>query len=101
MSLLERLYDPTAGSIRFGGVDLRSLNLSLHRQSIGMVTQEPTLFSGTIQENIAYGTSASLDDVIDASKIANAHAFINDFPKQYKEQVGEQGGRLSGGQRQR
>ena len=63
--------------------------------------QEPTLFSGTIQENIAYGTSASLEDVIVASKIAHAHAFIEDFPKQYKEQVGEQGGRLSGGQRQR
>ncbi|EJK45716.1 hypothetical protein THAOC_35654 [Thalassiosira oceanica] len=85
----------------FGGVDLRSLNLSLHRQNIGMVTQEPTLFSGTIQENIAYGTSASLEDVVVASKIAHAHAFIEDFPKQYQEQVGERGGRLSGGQRQR
>mmetsp|Transcript_4569 Transcript_4569/g.10145 ORF Transcript_4569/g.10145 Transcript_4569/m.10145 type:complete len:861 (-) Transcript_4569:126-2708(-) len=101
VSLLQRLYDPIAGCIRFGGVDLRSLNLSLHRQNIGMVTQEPTLFSGTIQENIAYGTSASLEDVVVASKIAHAHAFIEDFPKQYQEQVGERGGRLSGGQRQR
>ena len=101
ISLLERLYDPSEGVIKFGGTDLRSMNLTKHRNAIGLVTQEPVLFEGTIAENIGYGSSASIEEIMLVARIANAHGFIDKFPNKYDEQVGERGQNLSGGQRQR
>ena len=96
MALLERLYDPNEGAIKFGTLDLRSMNLRNHRATIGFVTQEPVLFSGTVEDNIKHGSSASFQDVVAASRIANAHNFIESFPNKYYEQVGERGQALSG-----
>lgn len=101
VSLLERLYDPIEGSIKFGDVDLRSMPLEAHRNKIGLVTQDPVLFTGTIEENIGYGSTATFEEIMMASRIANAHSFIENFPNKYKEQVGERGHSLSGGQVQR
>ena len=91
VSLLERLYDPDQGAIRFGNVDLREMNLKAHRQKIGLVTQDPVLFSGSIKDNIGYGLQLSLEEIVDAAKIANAHSFIESFPHKYDEQVGGRG----------
>ena len=77
------------------------MNLKSHRENIGIVTQDPVLFSGTIEENIRYGSSATMEDVVRVSRVANAHSFIDSFPNGYKEQVGERGQSLSGGQKQR
>jgi len=101
VSLLERLYDPDEGTIKFGDVDLRSMCLKTHRKKIGLVTQDPVLFSGTIEENVRYGSSATFDEIVAASRVANADGFITQFPNQYQEQVGERGQSLSGGQKQR
>ena len=101
ISLLERLYDPSEGVIKFGGTDLRSKSLTKHRDAIGFVTQDPVLFEGTIAENIGYGSSASIEEIMLVARIANAHGFIDTFPNKYNEQVGERGQNLSGGQRQR
>ncbi|KAL7520328.1 hypothetical protein ACHAWX_005054 [Stephanocyclus meneghinianus] len=101
VSLLERLYDPVQGIITFGNIDLRDMNLKTHRQQIGLVTQDPVLFSGTVRDNIGYGLNAPLEEIIEAAKIANAHNFIESLPNKYDEQVGERGMNLSGGQKQR
>lgn len=102
VSLLLRLYTPTAGTIRIGGTDVRSLALQDLRADIGVVFQDPSLFSGTIRENIAYARpDASDDDVVAASRSANAHEFIARFAQGYDAQIGERGIKLSGGQKQR
>jgi ATP-binding cassette subfamily B protein len=101
VSLLQRLYDPNEGAIKFGDLDLRNMSLKSHREKLGVVTQDPVLFSGTIEDNIRYGSSATFDEILVVSRIANAHSFIEQFPNKYKEQVGERGQSLSGGQRQR
>ncbi len=101
ISLLERLYDPNEGTIEFGNVDLKKMNLKAHRGKIGLVTQDPALFSGTIRENIGYGSSATFEEILEAAKVANAHDFIQSFPNKYDELVGERGMNLSGGQKQR
>jgi ATP-binding cassette subfamily B (MDR/TAP) protein 9 len=81
ISLLERFYDPTQGSVLICGQDLKSLPLKKHRMDLSIVTQEPLLFSGTILSNILYGCpNASFEDVIQAAKLANAHDFIESFP---------------------
>ena len=74
----------------------------LYRQSIGIVTQDPVLLSGTIISNLTYGCkeNVSKEDVVKAAKLANAHEFIQSFPEQYDTQVGERGVQLSGGQKQ-
>ena len=101
-NLLHRFYDPTAGSIKLDGHDLREVTLeSLYRQ-IAIVPQETILFGETIFENIRYGReAASEEDVIQASQAANAHDFITGLPDGYQTMVGEKGINLSGGQRQR
>lgn len=100
-SLLLRFYDPTAGSIKINGVDIKTMNLKSLRRRIGVVAQEPVLFSGTIAENIAYGVpKASLIDIIRAAKRANCN-FISDFPDGLETPVGARGAMLSGGQKQR
>ena len=100
--LLQRFYDPSEGSISFGGCDIRELDLTSLRRQIGVVEQQPTLFTGDVMYNIRYGMSdASDDEVIEAAKAAHADEFIRRLPDGYKSDLGEQGVRLSGGQRQR
>ena len=77
------------------------MNLKAHRAMIGLVTQDPVLFSGSIRENIGYGSSPSFEEVVVAARVANAHDFIESFPNKYSEKVGERGMNLSGGQKQR
>ena len=102
VSLLLRLYTPTVGAIRISGTDITSLPLEELRADIGVVFQDPSLFSGTIQENIAYATPhASAGEIIAAAESANAHDFIARFTNTYEAQIGERGLKLSGGQKQR
>ncbi|XP_045693759.1 mitochondrial potassium channel ATP-binding subunit [Phyllostomus hastatus] len=102
-SLLERFYDPTAGTVTLDGRDLRTLDPSwLRGQVIGFISQEPVLFGTTIMENIRFGKpGASDEEVYAAAREANAHAFISRFPDGYDTVVGERGATLSGGQKQR
>ncbi|MBK9548081.1 MAG: ATP-binding cassette domain-containing protein [Gemmatimonadetes bacterium] len=101
-SLLPRFWDVDQGAIRLDGIDIRDLTLADLRHAIGIVPQEPALFSGTVRENIAYARpDASAADVEAAAQVANAHEFIVQLPEQYETVVGERGVKLSGGQRQR
>src|SRR5881409_1342359 len=102
VNLLHRFYDPTEGALAVDGHDLRTVRLeSLYRQ-IALVPQETVLFGGTILDNIRYGREeASDEEVIAASRAANAHDFITQIPDGYRTVVGEKGVNLSGGQRQR
>ena len=106
-SLLPRFWDVTAGSVSLDGVDVRELSFDDLRGAIGIVPQEPALFSGTIRENIAFarperdGTAASDDDIIAAAKAAHAWEFIQRLQDGLDTKVGERGVKLSGGQRQR
>ena len=100
--LMLRFYDPIAGTIRFGGIDLRDIPLDSWRQKIALVPQQPALFSGNIFYNIAYGASDSSQQAVEAAaQMAHAHEFINTLPDGYQSHLGAQGVRLSGGQRQR
>jgi ABC transporter fused permease/ATP-binding protein len=101
-SLLYRLYDPSTGQISLDGVPLRELDPAWLRRRVGVVAQEPLLFSTTIAENIRYGRpDAAEADVLAAAQQANAHEFIGHFPDGYQTLVGERGVQLSGGQKQR
>jgi len=101
-ALLLRLYDPTKGLMMLDGHDLRELSPEWLRQHVGIVAQEPLLFSCSVSENIRYGrTDATNEDVIAAATMANAHEFITKFPEGYDTLVGERGIKLSGGQKQR
>lgn len=100
-SLLLRFYNPVSGTISINGVDVSTMNVKSLRRRIGMVSQEPVLFSGTIAENIAYGKPrASRQEIISAAKKANCN-FIGDLPDGLETQVGARGSQLSGGQKQR
>ena len=100
--LLARFYDPSSGSIRLNGVDLRKIRLKSFRSLLGIVQQEVFLFDGTVRENIAYGRiRASETEVLDAARRANADEFIRRLPEGYDTLIGERGVKLSGGQRQR
>lgn len=100
--LLLRFYDPTSGSVKLDGVDLKTLNVAWYRQQIGYVGQEPVLFAGNIGRNIANGKhGATQEEIVAAAKAANAHQFIKSFPDGYNTGVGEGGFQLSGGQKQR
>jgi ABC transporter fused permease/ATP-binding protein len=101
-ALLLRLYDPEAGHIRLDGVDLRELDPGWLRRQIGLVAQEPLLFSTSIAENIRYGRpEASREEIESAARAANADGFIAHFTEGYDTVVGERGVLLSGGQKQR
>ena len=101
-NLLLRLYDVSAGRITVDGVDLRELDPEVHRRHMGVVLQDPFLFSGTIAENIGYTQpAASGTDIVAAAGIAQAHGFIMGLSDGYDTLVGERGQRLSGGERQR
>jgi len=100
--LLMRFYDVTSGRILVDGHDIRDVKLKSLRRHIGIVSQEIFLFNRTVKENISFGKpDASMDDVIRAAKIAQAHEFITNFPNGYETIIGERGLNLSGGQRQR
>lgn len=102
INLIPRFYDPTAGRVLVDGHDVRDVTLKSLRRHIGIVLQEPFLFSATIAENIAYGRpDASMEEIVAAAQAANAHDFIVSFPKGYQTRVGERGVTLSGGQKQR
>jgi len=102
VSLLPRFWDVAEGSIRLDGIDVRQLRLRDLRGAIGIVPQEPALFSGTVRENIAYARpEASEADVERAARAAHAHEFVERLPDGYDTIVGERGVKLSGGQRQR
>ena len=100
--LVPRLYDPTAGSIRIDGRDLRSLPLDDLAEVIGMVTQETYLFHDTIKANLLYANPQAInEDLVSATQTANIHDFIAQLPDGYQTIVGERGYRLSGGEKQR
>lgn len=103
IGLLQRFYNPDSGVITVDGVDIRNLNLKWLRQQMGLVSQEPVLFSGTIRDNIAYGKggNATEAEITAAAELANAHGFISGLQQGYDTAVGERGVQLSGGQKQR
>eukprot|EP00171_Calliarthron_tuberculosum_P015995 IDg15995t1 len=117
MSLIERFYDANSGAVCVDGVDVRELNVRWLRSQMGYVGQMPTLFRATIRENIAFGAGlefpggegddawvrkeVSMDDIVSAAKLANAHQFIMRLPEQYDTKLGDRGALLSGGQKQR
>ena len=103
ISLIERFYDPDSGKIFLDGEDIQKFKLSWLRQQMGLVSQEPVLFNETIWTNIAYGKQgdATEEEIIAATRAANAHNFISALPQGYQTNGGERGVQLSGGQKQR
>lgn len=102
VNLIPRFYDPQRGQILIDGYDVKDVTLDSLRSQIGIVLQDTVLFSGTIRDNIAYGRpEASMEEVIEAAKAAQAHEFIMAFPDGYDTIIGERGVGLSGGQKQR
>ncbi len=102
INLLLRYYDHYEGQITVDGVDIRDIDMHYYRSNIGYVQQEPQMFRDTIYNNISYGDSSySVDEVINAADIANAHEFIIRQPDAYDSMLGERGIGLSGGERQR
>ncbi|WP_119066498.1 ABC transporter ATP-binding protein [Rubrobacter indicoceani] len=101
VKLLSRFYDPTSGTIRVDGEDLKNVRGSSLRSHMGVVLQDTFLFTGTIEENILYGRpDASREEVVAAAEAVGADDFIRRFPNGYKTEVGERGGGLSVGERQ-
>ena len=101
-NLIPRFYDVTGGAIRFDGIDIRDVKVRSLRTRIGMVQQDVYLFSDTVAHNIAYGRpDATMDEIIEAARMAGADEFIRELPDGYDTYVGERGARLSGGQKQR
>ncbi len=102
LKLMLRLYDPTKGEIRVGGVNLRDVSTKSVRDVVGLVEQDIFLFRMSVRENIAFGRSnASEDEIVSAARRAQAEEFILDLPEKYDTEIGERGMTLSGGQRQR
>jgi ABC-type multidrug transport system fused ATPase/permease subunit len=102
VSLLPRFYDAAEGRVLIDGVDIRTFTLKSLRQQISIVLQEPLLFSSTVSDNIRYGRlDATMDEIVEAARQANAHDFIMSLPRQYATPLGERGAQLSGGERQR
>lgn len=110
--LIERFYHPVAGEVLIDGHHIESLDLHWLRQHIGLVSQDPALFSATVEENILHGWRGALSHhardtrsrrvlVEKAARLANAHEFISELPQGYDTYVGERGSFLSGGQKQR
>ena len=100
--LIARFYDPTSGKITLDGRDIREIKLESLRKNVGIVLQDVFLFSSTIRDNIAFGKpGATMEEITQAAKAAQAHEFIMALPKGYETVIGERGVTLSGGQRQR
>ena len=101
-SLLPRFYDVTGGSIVIDGLDIREVTMESLREQVGIVPQETMLFNGSVYDNILYGRlDATEEEVMAASRAANAHNFISELPNGYDTQLGDRGVNISGGQRQR
>lgn len=101
INLLMRFYDADSGTIQIDGVDVKNVTRSSLRRMFGMVLQETWLFSGTVRDNIAYGTKKATDEqIITAAKAAHAHSFIMRLPNGYDTLISEDGGNISQGQRQ-
>ncbi|MGH3034781.1 MAG: ABC transporter ATP-binding protein [Gaiellaceae bacterium] len=101
-ALVPRFYDTTAGRVTVDGVDVRDVKLTSLRREIGIVAQDPFLFSASVRENIAFGAPAASDEEVEhAALLAQAHEFIAELPEGYDTVIGERGITLSGGQRQR
>lgn len=101
-SLVSRFYDPSHGTVRLDGHELGELDPHWLRGEVGIVSQEPILFSAPISENIRYGKATATDEEVRAAaRVANAHEFVSGFPEGYETQVGERGVKLSAGQKQR
>jgi ATP-binding cassette subfamily B (MDR/TAP) protein 1 len=106
IQLLERFYDPQSGSVTVDGVDIRELNLASYRSMFALVSQEPTLYAGTIRFNILLGASKPIEqvteeEIVQACKDANIYDFIMSLPDGFDTDVGGKGSQLSGGQKQR
>ncbi|WP_320046620.1 ABC transporter ATP-binding protein [uncultured Ilyobacter sp.] len=102
VNLIPRFYETSGGEIKVNGVDIKNYSLKEYRKNIGIVPQETFLFSGTIASNIAYGREEStIEEIIEAAKMANAYDFIMEFEKGFDTEVGERGAMISGGQKQR
>ena len=100
--LISRFFDPDDGHIRIAGQDLRTFDLDALRESIAIVPQDPTLFSGSVRDNIRYARPDADDAAVEhAARIAHAHGFIAALPQGYDTEIGERGTKLSGGQKQR
>lgn len=102
LQLIQRFYDPDQGTVLLDNRNLSELNVNWLRQNIGVVGQEPVLFGTSILENIRYGhEEATVEEIENAAKVANAHNFILNLPQGYNTLVGERGAQMSGGQKQR
>ncbi|WP_319202352.1 ABC transporter ATP-binding protein [uncultured Ilyobacter sp.] len=102
VNLIPRFYETSGGSIKVNGIDIKNYSLKEYRKNIGIVPQETFLFSGTIASNIAYGREEStMEEIVEAAKMANAYDFIMEFEKGFDTEVGERGAMISGGQKQR
>jgi ATP-binding cassette subfamily B protein len=102
VKLLLRFYDVTSGTLSVDGIDVRRLRLADLRRASGLVGQDVFLFHGSVRDNIAYGRpDASMDEIVAAAEVAEAHEFVMMLPHGYDTVVGERGQKLSGGQRQR
>uniref|UniRef100_A0A5B7CEH4 Putative ABC transporter B family member 11 n=1 Tax=Davidia involucrata TaxID=16924 RepID=A0A5B7CEH4_DAVIN len=102
ISLIERFYDPRAGEVLIDGINLKEFQLKWIREKIGLVSQEPVLFTSSIKDNIAYGKDgATIEEIRAAAELANAAKFIDKLPQGLDTMVGEHGTQLSGGQKQR
>jgi len=102
VSLIPRFYDPTAGTVRIDGKDIRDMDPAVLREKIAIVPQKSVLFSGTILENIRWGNEAATEEEVElAARMAQAHEFISGLPEGYHSRLGQQGVNLSGGQKQR
>jgi ATP-binding cassette subfamily B protein len=100
-ALAARFYDPQAGAVKIDGRDLRDCSLDWLRGQVGLLLQEPILFTGTVAENIVYGGKATKEEIVAAARAAGAHEFVQDLPDGYETLLGPRGEGLSGGQKQR
>ncbi len=102
VQMIPRLYDPTRGVVRVGGVDVRDYDLTALRDSVSMVLQKNELFSGTIKDNLRWGSENATDEeIMEACRLAQADGFIRDFPDGYDTWIEQGGTNVSGGQKQR
>jgi ATP-binding cassette subfamily B protein len=102
VSLIKRFHDAQSGRVLIDGIDVKNLTLQSLREHVSVVLQIPELFSGTIADNIRYGRlEATMPEIVDAARAANAHDFIDRLPKRYETELGEHGAQLSVGERQR
>ncbi|MFK7899538.1 MAG: ABC transporter ATP-binding protein [Cyclobacteriaceae bacterium] len=101
MDMIPRFYDPQSGTVSIDGTNIKNIRMKDLRSQLAIVTQEAVLFNDTVYNNIAFGLDCTQQEIEEAAKIANAHAFISEMENGYHTEVGDRGVKLSGGQRQR